>query len=278
MAAGLRSLKKSRRARGAVIIAVTIAAMAAVAALVAGRRHKKAEPVSTKVPLAAGGAAIEEPDAGNDLVEDARRYAVRTWSFALDRFDLRIEDVGMGTALDALLERTGAELVVNGGFFDPEGKPLGLAMSDGAVLSRLSKTTGGVVTFDGDRARLWATETFTIPESTRFAIQCKPRLVVEGSPNVRSDDGKRSERTALCLRDGGKTMEVVIVRDESAEAVGGPSLFALGRFLARHGCDGALNLDGGPSTGIAWRENGAVKQLAPQNGIRHAITFKRRAR
>jgi len=268
----------TRRARGAIIVAITLA----VAALVlvglrgAGRKARKPDPTaSAHVPLAAGGAAVEDPDAGDQIVEDARRYQVRTWSFALDRYDVRIEDVAMGTALDAVLARTNAELAVNGGFFDPEGKALGLAMSDGAVLSRLSRTTGGVITLDGERARLWATEKFTTPEGTRFAIQCKPRLVVESAPNVRSDDGHRSERTALCLRDGGKTMEVVIVRGETAESMG-PSLFALGRYLARHGCENALNLDGGPSTGIAWRENGNIQQLPPRGGIRHAITFKPR--
>lgn len=271
----------TRGARGAIIVVVTLA-LAASVLMALGRtgrkRASKPEPAGAHVPLAAGGAAVEDPDAGNQIVEDARRYEVRTWAFALERYDLRIEDVGMTTALDAVLERTNAELVVNGGFFDPEGKALGLAMSDGAVISRLSRTTGGVVTFDGERARLWPTERFTIPEGTRFAIQCKPRLVVESAPNVRSDDGHRSERTALCLRDGGKTMEVVIVRDESAESVGGgPSLFALGHYLARHGCEGALNLDGGPSTGIAWRANGAIQQLAPHKGVRHAVTIKRRA-
>ena len=261
-----------REGRLAVVFAV---AVAMTTLPTAGCKRRTAEPTRARVPSAAGGAAVEDPDAGDQIVEDARRYDVRTWSFALDRYDLRIEDVGMGTALDAVLERTNADLVVNGGFYDPEGKAVGLAMSDGAVVSRLAHTTGGVVTFDGERARLWATETFAIPDGTRFALQCKPRLVVDGAPNVRSDDGHRSERTALCLRDGGKTIEVVIVRVDSTESAG-PSLFALGRFLARHGCEGALNLDGGPSTGLAWREDGKVRLLAPRRPVRHAVTIKRR--
>src|SRR4029079_1898470 len=98
-----------------------------------------------------------------------------------------------------------------------------------------------VLTSDGERARLWETETFALPEGTRFAIQCRPRLVVDGAPNVRRDDGQRSERTALCLRDGGKTVEVLIVKSESGE-VSGPSLFAPGGFLARRRVRRELNL------------------------------------
>src|SRR5687768_12402185 len=117
---------------------------------------------------------------------------------------MTIEDAAMATSLDQVLERSGAELVVNGGFFDPAGKPVGLAMSGGALISRLSTTmSGGVLTSDGERARLSPTESFVLPEGARFAVQCKPRLVVDGAPNVRSDDGHRSERTALCLRDEG---------------------------------------------------------------------------
>jgi uncharacterized protein YigE (DUF2233 family) len=271
----------SARRLAAVLCGIALLGVAGALLSSGGCKRRQRDPVAARegarVPSAAGGAAVEEPDAGDDLVEDARRYTVRFWPFAVDRYELRIEDVAMTTALDAVLERTGAELAVNGGFFDPAGKPLGLAMSDGARLSRLAKAmSGGVVTWDGERARLWETESFVLPEGTRFAVQCKPRLVVDGATNIKRDDGQRSERTALCLRDGGRTVEVVVVRDESLEATG-PSLFALGRFLARHGCEGALNLDGGPSTGIAWREGGAVRQLAPKKGVRHAIVFARRA-
>jgi hypothetical protein len=276
-------MRKKRGIAIAAVVAVALAGvMVAVVATPGCRRRPRATPDASHVPLAAGGAGVEETDAAGDagsadlLVEDAVRHRVRGFPFALDQYELRIEDVGMTTALDSVLSRTNAELAVNGGFFDPAGKPLGLTISDGAVVSRLSTTmSGGIVTFDGDRARLFASEGFATPENTRFAIQCKPRLVVDGIPNIKSDDGQRSERTALCLRDGGKTIEVIIVREESGAATG-PSLFALGKFLARRGCEGALNLDGGPSTGVAFREEGQPRIFAPRRPVRHAITFKRR--
>lgn len=210
------------------------------------------------------------------LVEDGRRYDVRSWVFALDRYDVRLEDVAMTNALDRALDRTGAELAVNAGFLDPAGKPLGLAISGGSRLAPFrSALVGGVVASDGERARLFATESFELPEGTRFALQCRPRLVVGGAPNVRSDDGQRSERTALCLRDGGRTIEAVVVAGRDHEA-SGPSLFALGRWLARHGCEEALNLDGGPSTGFAAREGATVRAELPRRPIRHAVVFVRR--
>ena len=243
--------------------------------LLAGcRGDKKADADKGKVPLAAGGA----PAGSGGLVEDAFDYEVKTWTRSLEAYELAIEDVGMTTALDAVLEKTGGDLVVNGGFFDDKGKALGLTMSNGIRLSPLAKKlSGGVLTVAGDRkkAELFETESFDPPEGLKFAVQCRPRLVVRREANVKSDDGKRSERTALCLRDGGKTIEALVVKGGE----GGPSLFALGKWLATHGCEEALNLDGGPSTGAAWREDGTgeKKLLAPRGPIRHAIVFKKRS-
>lgn len=239
-----------------------------------GCRRRTARPAEAH-PAPAGGAATDD-DAGTSIVEDAQRYAVETWSFPLDRFAIRIEDVGMKSALDDVLARTNAELVINAGFFDREEKPLGLAVSNGAVLSKLApRLSGGVIASDGERARLSDSESFVLPEGTDFAVQCRPRLVVDGQPNVKRDDGHRSERTALCLRDEGHVVEVVVVRGQATES-GGPSLFALGNFLSRHGCKDALNLDGGPSTGFAVRDGEHVHHSPPRSGIRQAIAFVRR--
>jgi uncharacterized protein YigE (DUF2233 family) len=241
--------------------------------LLAGcRGDKKADASKGKVPLAAGGA----PSAAGGLAEDAFDFEVKSWTRSLDAYELTIEDVGMSTALDSVLEKSGGDLVVNGGFFDKEGKALGLAMSNGLRLSSLAKKmSGGVLTVagDGKKAELFETESFDPPDGLKFAVQCRPRLVVRGEANVKSDDGHRSARTALCLRDGGKTIETFIVRGGE----GGPSLFALGKWLASKGCEEALNLDGGPSTGAAWLENGEKKLLAPRGPIRHAIVFKKRS-
>lgn len=242
-------------------------------AVAACRGDKKADAAKGKVPLAAGGA----PSSGG-LSEDAFEYEVKSWTRPLESYELTIEDVGMSTALDSVLERSGGDLVINGGFFDDQKKALGLTMSNGIRLSPVAKKmSGGILTVSGEgkKAELFETESFDPPEMLKFAVQCRPRLVVRGEPNVKSDDGKRSERTAVCLRDGGKTIEALVVKGGE----GGPSLYALGQWLAARGCEDALNLDGGPSTGAAWLEEGTgeKKLLAPRGPIRHAIVFKKRS-
>lgn len=225
------------------------------------------------------------PDAANDphaVIEGARRYPVRTWSFPLDRFEMTIEDTGMTTALDSVMTTANGELAVNAGFFGPDQKPVGLSMSNGVILTRLSKaTSGGVLVSDGSTAKLFATEDFDLRDaasdaSYKFALQCRPRLVVDKLVNIKSDDGKRAERTALCVRAEGKVVDVVVIRGSDDGESPGPSLFALAQHLANAGCESALNLDGGPSTGVAWREDGGIQQLPPRAPIRQAVVFKDR--
>lgn len=277
--------KRARRGRIALFFVLIIGAFSLV---VFGRRLIHRPAVSND--NAAGGS--NEGDSTFDdpaiLIEDHRRYQVRSWSFSLARYELRIEDAAMTTALDAMLGKSEAELVVNGGFFGADTRPVGLAMSNGAVLSRLSRQmSGGVLASDGERAKLFPAETFQFDEggdaggdagtdsSTRysFGIQCKPRLVVDRAPNIKTDDGKRAERSALCLRAGGKVVDVVVVRGSEDGESPGPSLFALARHLSRVGCENALNLDGGPSTGVAWHEDGGVQLLPPRAPIRHVVAF-----
>lgn len=245
--------------------------------LVASACHRRGDAPASRGTSPAGGAAASET-AGENVTDGARVYPTKTWSFPLERYDVAIEDVGMTTALDAVLKKSEAELAINGGFFGEDKKPLGLAISKGERLAPLARSlSGGVLAIDGDRASLFATETYGEKDAeapTHFAVQCRPRLVVDGALNIKRDDGKRSERTALCIKDGGKTIEVALVRGDGEEA--GPSLFALGKWLAARGCEGALNLDGGPSTGAAWKEGADVRSEPPRGPIRHAIVFRKR--
>ncbi len=205
---------------------------------------------------------------------DGARYRLHAFRVPLARARLEVVDVGMTRGLDAALRARGATLVVNGGFFGLRGEPEGLVVSGGRMLSPfLARIGGGVLAARGGLARLFAAEAPPAPGDVDFAVQCRPRLVVDGAVNIRSDDGRRADRTALCLRDGGGVLEVVVARGADDEGRDGPTLHALARLLAARGCAQALNLDGGPSTGAAWREAGGVRVLPPRGPVRHAVAI-----
>jgi hypothetical protein len=215
--------------------------------------------------------APSDAPAPTPVPETSRRISRRA-SFELSNARLTIEDVRMSTKLDEVLARTGADLVVNGGFFDPNGHPIGLAVSEGKVLSQFSPgMSGGVLWLRDGVAHLTATEDYrTGPVD--FAVQCRPRLVVGSRVNIRSDDGHRAPRTAICIRSSGRSLEF-----DSASGDGddlGPTLKELASELADLGCEEALNLDGGPSTGWAAREDGGLSFDPPRAPVRHAVVVR----
>jgi uncharacterized protein YigE (DUF2233 family) len=225
-------------------------------------------PASAGTTLAAG--AEISPELTTIADDDAFRLLVFPVRVAGARF--RVVDLGMKRDLERVLAETGASLVINGGFFDPAERPEGLVISGGVILSpRSDSLGGGIVTVAEQRVTLAPTEGFVAPPGTDFAIQARPRLVVDGGRVIVRDDGRAAERTALCLREQGRTLEVVVARGEGAGR--GPTLALLADMLVSRGCEGALNLDGGPSTGVAWKQNGEVRALAPRGPLRHAIAI-----
>jgi uncharacterized protein YigE (DUF2233 family) len=251
--------------------------------------------VSSALSLAQSQADAAQNEAGAPTEASFPGMHTLRRKFDLAQTEVRLRDVHMSRDFAELLESEHAELVINGGFFGTQDEPLGFAMSDGRVLSPLRPSlTGGVLLVDHDRATQVASEDFTNPmHPAGFGIQCRPRLVVRSHVNVRSDDGKRAERTALCISDQGRSLEVAIVRGPTIGD--GPSLLDLARYLQSTGCEEALALDGGPSSGYAQRRQPEPRALdsahageasatqaytgrppftSPRGAVRHVVVFR----
>jgi Phosphodiester glycosidase len=257
----------SRSAR----ILAALGALAAFGAIGGGLLRTLRGPVGPEPRADAPSAAIDITPESIPLAGDgALQLLVFPVHIAGAHF--RVIDLGMGRDIERTLDESGASLVVNGGFFDPADRPEGLVISAGEILSAQSASLGGgIVAVTNGRAVLAPADAFLAPAGTEFAIQARPRLVVDGGSNIARDDGRAAERTAMCLRAQGGDLEVIVARGEAAGQ--GPTLAGLADALVRRGCEGALNLDGGPSTGVAWRQDGAVHVLAPRGPLRHAIAI-----
>ncbi|MEI8255422.1 MAG: phosphodiester glycosidase family protein, partial [Deltaproteobacteria bacterium] len=151
---------------------------------------------------------------------------------------------------------------VDAGFFTEDMRPSGTLISRGVSLGSADARGGsGVLVIRRGRAELLES---AAPPSTEpsidLAVQCGPRLVErDGTVGIHRDDGRRFARTGACLRDDGRTLDVVIAywRDDPMR---GPGLLGFSQRLAApsavgdpRGCESALNLDGGPSTGVYVR-------------------------
>lgn len=149
-----------------------------------------------------------------------------------------------------------ARVAVNGGFFEPDHSPSGWLVSEGALLHGAGERGGsGVLVVDGGRAAVVPSADAHLEGARGLAVQCGPRLVeADGSVGIHRDDGHRDARTVACVRDGGRTLDLVLTWDP-ADPRRGPGLLQLAQMLAApspvgdaQGCEAALNLDGGPST------------------------------
>lgn len=201
-------------------------------------------------------------------------FHVRLFAFDLARSDLAVEDMGMRAALPGLVGDPSVLFALNGGFFEPSGHPRGLVEVRGKRLSDFDLTlSGGVLAVDGDVGALLETESYDASSRHGFAVQCRPRLVVGGEVHIRSDDGQRAERTVVCLRKKGREIVFGLMTSEG----GGPSLLAAAGLLVAAGCSEALNLDGGPSSAIVWRDGSTIRSEGPRGPLRHAILVRDRS-
>lgn len=216
-----------------------------------------------------------EPVVREAVRADGEPYELYRWTVPLERTSIEVADARMGTDM-ARWVRQGASLVINGGFYGTDQRPEGLVIAGGRELSAfMARIGGGVLTLAGGRARLHDAEApLALPSAADFAIQCRPRLVVDGRNNLRRPSEQTAARTALCVRDEGRRLDVYVARRDPSRGRAGPTLYSLADELVREGCEQALNLDGGPSTGAAWRGAGGVESRPARRGVRHVIVFR----
>lgn len=161
-------------------------------------------------------------------------------------------------ALSAWAAQYGAVAAINGGFFDANGEPVALLISDQRVIGQSYVDQGGMFAIDDAGVpHLWSLADQPY-DGTPFtqAIQGWPLLVRPGNQAAyTNDDGQRSRRSAIAIDRAGNVLLIV--------APGATfSLAEWSQFLAGADLDIeiAVNLDGGSSTGlIAQSDHGGVR-------------------
>ena len=187
------------------------------------------------------------------------------------KVELRVIGLGSGKPLDQMVP-DGALAAVNGGYFDEKMKPTGWLVDHSSELApRAHRQTGGVVALRG--AQMWIGPAAKLTFAPEFAVQNSPRLIEDdGKLGIHTDDGKRAARTIMCSA-GGKLHLLVAL----AWSGDGPTLLETAKLAAEDpkngglGCRSALNLDGGPSTGIWLPAKANLASSMPRAPIAYGI-------
>ncbi len=146
--------------------------------------------------------------------------------------------------------RTQAAVLVNGAFFEPNDRVLGLFVEDGQAYSHSFYGHGGMLSVAGDEVlvRSLAYDPVRVDEQFDYAVQGRPMLLHPGGLMADFDlSAEASRRTAIAQDRDGNIL--FIVND-----YGAVSLYALREWLAASpelNLNAAFNLDGGGSTGLA---------------------------
>lgn len=139
-----------------------------------------------------------------------------------------------------------ALLGINGGFFDPQFKSLGLRIDDQVIKSPLKPISWwGVFYVDDKTARITSYREYSPQKTVNFAIQAGPRLIING--NIPTLKPGIANRTAMGITRSGK---VILLATENLPLSTQELAVLMQRPEALNGleCINAINLDGGTST------------------------------
>ena len=174
--------------------------------------------------------------------------------------------------LAAVMRREKCLAGVNGGYFDPEDKPVGLLVSDGKVIAplRKAKLLSGVMLVSNGQLQLLRTAEYSSKRKPTAALQCGPFLVDRGQPVPGLNDTRPARRT------------FILTAASERAAIGfcsGVTLAQLAKILATPElapglkAQRALNLDGGSSSAFWFARERDPFSISEQKTVRNFVAI-----
>jgi len=158
---------------------------------------------------------------------------------------------------------------VNGGYFDPQGAPVGLLRSGGKMIAplRRARLLSGVLAVQPGRVQIFRASEFPTKSAWPEAIQCGPFLVDRGKPVAGLEDTRSARRT------------FVLTTSDRRVALGYCAPLPLARLarvlaaLSQLQVTRALNLDGGSSSAFWCRTEGQTVSLPESKPVRDFLSI-----
>ena len=202
-------------------------------------------------------------------VDSASNVEVQLALFSSKSATLRVIDQANSDRLLAdVMRRENCLAGVNGGYFDPEGAPVGLLISGGKTIApfRRARLLSGVLAArPGTVEIIRASEFSTKKSAWREAVQCGPFLVERGKPVAGLDNTRSARRT------------FVLTTTDRRAAIGYCAPVTLARLaevlpaLSQLKVARALNLDGGSSSAFWCRTSEKTFSVSELKTVRDFV-------
>jgi uncharacterized protein YigE (DUF2233 family) len=216
------------------------------------------------------GGAIEYRHYSLGETASTRKADVRLALFSTKNATLQVIDQpNFDHQLADTMARENCLAGVNGGYFDPEGKPVGLLRSSGKTIApfRRARLLSGVLAARPEGVEIFRAREFPTSRNWPEAVQCGPFLVERGKPVAGLDDVHSAPRT------------FVLTTNDRRAAIGycePITLASLARILAALSqlkVSRALNLDGGSSSAFWCRTTGETISVSELKPVRDFIAI-----
>ncbi|HEY6071472.1 MAG TPA: phosphodiester glycosidase family protein, partial [Chthoniobacterales bacterium] len=159
---------------------------------------------------------------------------------------------------------------VNGGYFDPEYRPIGLLIVDGTTIAPLQKARllSGVLSVSPKKVQIFRVAEFTTGQKLDAAVECGPMIVDLGKSVRGLESSKMARRTFVAVSSGDKAVLGFCSDVTLADLSNILAIVTVPDFKIQR----ALNLDGGSSSAFWFkRRDGNAFSIAEQKPVRDFV-------
>jgi hypothetical protein len=204
--------------------------------------------------------------------ETGERASIELALFATKSFTLRVIDQPAEPRVDLAVAMQRAKCLagVNGGYFGPDYKPIGLLIVDGKIIAPLQRARllTGVLTVSPENIQILRFGEFSLRQKLNAAVESGPMIVDLGSRVRGLDDTHSARRTfAAIARDDRAALGFC-----SEVTLGDLSKILTAQFASDFKIQRALNLDGGSSSAFWFaRKDGGGFSVPEQKTVRDFV-------
>jgi uncharacterized protein YigE (DUF2233 family) len=174
--------------------------------------------------------------------------------------------------LEETMNRGNFLAAVNGGYFDPDYKPIGLLVVDGTMIAPLQKARllSGVLSASAKKVQISRVAEFSMGQKPSAAVECGP-MVVDLGKSVRGLESTRAARRTFAAVGAGDKAALGFCSEVTlADLSNILSTIVNPDFKILR----ALNLDGGSSSAFWFkRTNGSAFSIAEQKPVRDFVAI-----